>query len=366
VLNPTSRGGRLTAVSLTALTAVGSVVAAQGRAHAAVGGSKSVDRISGDSRYETAIAASKSLWPDYGDPSDTLHAHTVVIAKGDDYPDALGGIPLASAKQGPLLVTPGTGLEPEVLDEVKRVLDPTAGNTVYVLGGTNALSPTVDTDLEAAGYVVKRIGGADRFETSLMIADELGDPKRVVVATGLNFPDALSAGPVASMGGVGRPGAILLSNGTSLTPAVQSYINGITASAPSQDHFVAAIGGPAITAVKAAIPSGQVANLLQAPGDTRYDTACNAASIWLAQSKPSNPAAIGIATGGNFPDALGGGAAIAQIPGPLLLTPPSGLPSCVISDLTAAHSGLQWVEVYGGIGAVPDSIVTQLHNIVGF
>lgn len=365
MFNPTSRGGRLTAVSLTALAAVGSAVAVQGPAHATVGGAKSVDRIAGGTRYQTAIDASQSLWPNWDDPSDTLHAQTVVIAKGDDYPDALGGIPLASAKQGPLLVTPGTGLEDDVLAEVERVLQPQAGKLVYVLGGTTALSPTVDAKLVSEGYTVKRIGGSDRYDTSLRIAQELGNPQRVVVATGLNFPDALSAGPIASMGGVGRPGAILLSAGPTLPSAVAAYVRNIASQSPTPDHFVAAIGNPAIQAVQAAAPSFK-GNILMAGGSTRYDTACSAAEIWLDSASPSTPAAVGIATGENFPDALGGGAAIAQIPGPLMLTPPGGLPSCVVNDLTAVRSGLRWVEIYGGTGAVPAPIATQLHGIVGF
>ena len=365
MFNPTSRGGRLTAVSITALAAVGSAVAAQAPAHATVGGADSVNRIAGGTRYQTAIDASQSLWPDWNDPSDTLHAHTVVIAKGDDYPDALGGIPLASAKQGPLLVTPGTGLEDDVLAEVERVLQPNAGQFVYVLGGTTALSPSVDTALTAAGYTVRRIGGSDRYDTSVRIAQELGNPQRVVVATGLNFPDALSAGPIASMGGVGRPGAILLSAGATLPPAVAAYVRSIAGQGPSPDHFVAAIGNPAIKAVQAAVPAAARQNLLLAGGATRYDTACSAAEIWL-QSASSAPDAVGIATGENFPDALGGGAAIAQIPGPLVLTPPGGLPTCVVNDLKAAAGGLRWVEIYGGPGAVPAPIATQLHQIVGF
>jgi hypothetical protein len=188
----------------------------------------------------------------------------------------------------------------------------------------------------------------------------------VVVATGLNFPDALTAGPIASMGGVGRPGAILLSAGATLPPAVATYVRSIAGQNPSPDHFVAAIGNPAIQAVQAAVPVAARPNLLEAGGATRYDTGCGAAGIWLASAAPSSPAAVGIATGENFPDALGGGAAIAQIPGPLLLTPPGGLPTCVVDDLHAASSGLRWVEIYGGPGAVPTPIANQLHQIVGF
>src|SRR5258707_300599 len=80
--------------------------------------------------------------PNYRNAQGKLTANAVVLAKGDAFRDALAGIPLATAKQGPLLVTPGTSLDPGVLGEIQRVLAP--GKTVYVLGGVKALTPTVD------------------------------------------------------------------------------------------------------------------------------------------------------------------------------------------------------------------------------
>lgn len=368
--SPISRGSRsrlTAAASLTALAAVGPALAAGSPAHAAVGGGKSVDRVSGGDRYGTSIAASQSLWPNWSDTSDIQHAHAVVIARGDDFADALGGIPLASAKQGPLLVTPSSGLRQDVLQEVERVLKPSLSNTVYVLGGPGALSPSVDLTLEGQGYTVKRISGGDRYATSLAIAAELGNPQRVVLATGRNFPDALSAGPIASMGGVGRPGVILLSNDGVLPQAVADYIRPIvTTTTSGPDHFVVAIGGQAVNAVDAAIPADQRNNLTTAAGATRYDTSCDAAGVWFDTASPSAPVAVGIATGENFADALGGGAAIAQVPGPLLLTPPAGLPKCAADDITAVRADLHWVEIYGGTGVVFPSVENQLHQITGF
>ena len=377
---------RTTAASLSALTAAAAFAAVPQAAQATPGGPKSVDRVAGGDRYETAVLASQSLWPAWNDPSGKLKAHAVVLAKGEDYPDALGGIPLASARQGPLLVTPGSGLDAGVLAEVQRVLQPGAGKIVYVLGGPKALSPSVDAALARLGYTVHRIAGADRFETSLDIAHELGDPQRVVVATGTMFPDALSAGPLASMGGVGKPGAILLSDDTKLPPAVAAYIRPIIGNYPSNgvmtdtqqpvpldpDHFVLAVGGHAVTAVRAAaatLPQQYTnfdthENFGHVAGADRYATSCTAATWW---SKTGNtPTAFGVATGANFPDALGGGAAIAQLPGPLLLTPPEGLPQCAADLLTTDRPQVNWVEIYGGPAVVPPGIESRLHQIMEF
>ncbi len=374
-------------MSLSAVTVVGTGIALIPQAaHATPGGPKSVDRVAGGDRYETAVLASKSLWPAWNDPTDKLKAHAVVLARGDDYPDALGGIPLASARQGPLLVTQGTAMDPGALAEIQRVLQPGVGKTVYVLGGVKALSPTVDAALTALGYAVHRISGSDRYDTSLRIAHELGDPQRVVIATGTTFPDALAAGPLAAMGGVGKPGAILLSDDTKLPQAVAAYIRPIIGGFPSDgvvtdtgqpvafdpDHFVLAVGGHAVTAVRAAAATlpqqfsnfDTHENFGHVAGPDRYATSCTAATWW--KKTGNTPAAFGVATGVNFPDALGGGAAIAQLPGPLLLTPPEALPPCAVDQITAVQKQVNWVEIYGGLTVVPLGIETQLHQILGF
>lgn len=386
---------RTAAASLSALAAVGGTAALMAPAHATPGGPKAVERVAGVDRYGTAELASKSLWPAWNDTGGTAKADAVVIAKGDDFPDALSGIPLASAKRGPLLVTPGTGLDPGVLAEITRVLQPGAGKTVYVLGGVKALRPTVDAALTAAGYNVRRIAGSDRYDTSVQVAHALGDPQRVVVATGNLFPDALAAGPLASMGGIGKPGAILLSNDTKLSPAVAAYIAPIIGGFPTNgtdlntgqsvpfdnNHFVIAVGGKALTAVSTAAASlperfnnfETHTNYFNAAGTDRYQTACFAADLWsnidgATSHTALDPSAVGVATAFNFPDALGGGAAIAQVPGPLLLTDPNGLAPCAsdyIRAAAAAHT-LNWVEIYGGTSVLPVGIENQLHQIAGF
>ena len=180
-------------------------------------------RIGGSDRYATAIAASFNTFPAQG-------AAAVVLARGDLFPDALSGVPLAGVYGGPLLLTPPTILLPSVLIEIKRVLAP--GGTVILMGGTGALSSNVQNDLTAAlgaGFTVKRLAGTDRFDTSLKAAAEVQARDTavglsfgpVMVATGLNFPDALAAG-AAAHGTPGTGGVVVLSNDYILTPAVQT------------------------------------------------------------------------------------------------------------------------------------------------
>ncbi len=69
-----------------------------------------------------------------------------------------------------------------------------AGATVYVLGGNAALSPSVIAAFSRARFHPLRLSGPNRFATAVAIADAIG-PKAIFVATGVNFADALSAGP---------------------------------------------------------------------------------------------------------------------------------------------------------------------------
>ncbi len=68
-------------------------------------GGGAVTRLAGADRYETAVEISKALNPDPGAGIDTAY-----IATGANFPDALGGGPLAASKHGPILLVPGTSI----------------------------------------------------------------------------------------------------------------------------------------------------------------------------------------------------------------------------------------------------------------
>ena len=77
------------------------------------------------------------------------------------------------------------------------------------------------------------------------------------------------------------------------------------------------------------------------------------------------PTTVGLATGTTFPDALGGGAAMALAGGPLLLSDPSTLPAATASYLTTVKAGVGQVLVFGGTGAVADPVAQQVAGVLG-
>jgi len=296
-------------------------------------GHVTVARLSGSDRVGTAIAISAQAFATKGS------AKAVVLASGWSFPDALAGAPLAAAKGGPLLLTPTASLDARVKTEIARVLP--SGGTVYVLGGPQAVDPSVDAALVTAGFQVSRLAGTDRYNTATMIAGALGDPATVYEATGLDFPDALSAAALAAI----NHGAILLTNGAQQATQTAAYL-----SAHANDTR-AALGGAAAAADPSATPIA---------GKDRFETSAKAAAL-----VPS-PSVVGAASAYAFPDALAGGAAIGAGGGPLLLVPPSGtLPGSVLAWCTASKPGVTKVEVFGGQAAVADAVANAIKAALG-
>jgi hypothetical protein len=292
-----------------------------------------VQRIYGTDAIGTAIAVSQAEFPTAGS------AKAVVLARSDFFSDALAGGPLAAQEVGPLLITPGasisTSLDPRVLAEIQRVLP--VGGTVYVLGGNLALSPDIDTALQALGYHTERIAGADEYATAVDVAEQLGNPTTIFEATGLNFPDALSAVPAA----IADHGAILLTNGSSQALETYAYI----IQHPGDTRY--AIGGPLAAA-------GADAGAVPIYGQDLYGTSAAVATTFFP-----NATVFGAATGVDFPDALAGGPFMGA-QGPMLLVEPSmPLPSSIASYI-AGDAELTSGYLFGGPLAVGNDVQAAL------
>jgi hypothetical protein len=306
-------------------------------------------RFAGQNRYDTAITVSEGNWADAGS-SDGLPANAVVLSRGDTFADALGGSALAAAKQGPLLLTPPTSLLPATAAEIQRVLGNDPSKTVYLVGGVGALSTAVEDAITALHYKAVRVSGSDRYGTAVAVANAINpNPDLVLVATGLNFPDALSAGAVAGafdVPGSGASAVVVLSANEAMPVATTNYLNGLDPSAngPIKD----AIGGPAATALGAlGLP-----NSFGIAGDNRYETATQVAGAFFL-----GPEVYGVATGLDWPDALAGGALLGTFGGPLLLTPPTVADSGVQSYIDLDSASFTAEAVFGGSAVVSDSVM---------
>ena len=261
---------------------------------------REVSRLAGVDRIATAAAVSAATYPD--------GAAVAYVARADDFPDALAAGPLAAATGGPILLTGAGGLAPPTAAELER-LDP---ERVVVLGGPAAVAEGVAAELAARHPQVERVAGEDRIATAVAIAERLGSVDRVYVATAERFPDALIGGVAAGLDG----GAVLLTGRDALAPQVAALIARL---APQQVTVVggeAAVGPAVSAALEALAPTRRVA------GATRYGTA---AALSAALLPGGTPAAY-LATGEDFPDALGIAPTAVRARGSLLLTERTSLP----------------------------------------
>ena len=178
-----------------------------------------VERIGGANRYETSANVVKR----FGKGVNTLY-----VASGDDsaYADALAGSALAGSQGAPVLLTRPTKVAPVT----QQAADNAAAKKVVVLGGPAAVSNTVASKLGATS----RLAGADRYATSVQIAKKFGKHQWTFVASGMDYPDALTGGALAAS----KDSPLLLTRDNRLPAVVNSFVK----AAPTQ--HTAIIGGP--------------------------------------------------------------------------------------------------------------------------
>lgn len=148
-------------------------------------GYKNITRIAGNNRYETAVKVARNI----------REKQIVFIANGSNYPDALGAGSAASLYNGAILFT-GKDQLPAA---TKEYLEHIGFDKVVILGGTGAVSKAVEDEIKGLQENVVRLSGTNRYHTCLELAEEyFPQTEMAVVATGMNFADALAGGPFAA------------------------------------------------------------------------------------------------------------------------------------------------------------------------
>jgi putative cell wall-binding protein len=163
-------------------------------------------RVAGSDRFGTNLEIMKEA----GVPAD----QPVLIATALNFADSLS----ASAAGLPMVLVYGS-LRPDQ----KEFLETTSKNFI-IIGGTSAVSESLEAELKAIGSV-ERLAGAGRYQTSVMVAQKfVRNPDDVVLAYARNFPDGLCGGPLAYA--LGAP--LILTDNYDPSEA-DKYVDGITA-----------------------------------------------------------------------------------------------------------------------------------------
>ncbi len=295
-------------------------------------------RLAGVNRVGTAVEVSKQAF--------ASGAVTVVIASRENFPDALCGVPLAYSLRAPVLLTDPRSLDASAAEEIRRL----GATKAIVLGSETAIASAVVTQVRAqlgAPASVRRIGGKDRYETSALIAKELaavrGTPARVVIASGVNFPDALAASPLAARKNMPvlltQPSKLVTATADAVTAsgATSALIVGSTVAVDAQVEVSLAFLG---------VYSSRLA------GDDRWETARAVNEYALSQGMSLERFIV--CTGENFPDALTGGVLAARVNGPVLLTRQQELTPVTAGLLSPRPDTLEWYVLGSDLAVSPD------------
>ncbi|TDL33140.1 N-acetylmuramoyl-L-alanine amidase [Jeotgalibacillus sp. S-D1] len=279
-----------------------------------------IDRISGADRYDTAVKISKEQW---------TTAKTVVLAVGDNFPDALAGAPLAHKLNAPILLSSKDSINKNTLNEIKRL----KASTVVILGGPSVISKAAEKQLTDLNIKIDRIQGANRSETSAKIAQRIGGSKAIVV-NGATFADSLAVASYAAK----NQYPILLTGKNEMDPSVKKEVGNYTST------YV--VGGTAAV-------SKSVYNALPKPtrisGKDRYETAAKVTETLYSSTVSTATAA----TGEGFADALTGSTYAANKNQPVLLVRKASVPAAVRDVLKKKKTSN--IVVIGGKQVVQDS-----------
>lgn len=304
-----------------------------------------VTRIKGNDRYETAVEVSRETFS---------KSEYVIIASGENYPDALVGGTLAVQLKAPILLSSKDSISSKVLDEITRL----GSKKVILLGGEASVSNKVVRELTSLPATVRRLGGKNRYETVELInrlrltmrpdptTQAMGDD--VYYASGTNYPDALAVAPLLGQA----------------KPSYNGILSYLLLARPGEDAMpFIAIGGP--SAVKHSYDTKKPDYInydYRIAGKNRYSTA-----VEIAKKYP-DPEYLNkridtviLVSGTNFPDALSSAPLTGSLNACTLLTTSNKLPKETREYLK--NNNIKRVILVGGENAITNNVYAELKGI---
>ncbi|WP_181075047.1 cell wall-binding repeat-containing protein [Rathayibacter iranicus] len=201
----------------------------------------------------------------------------------------------------------------------------------------------------SAGIDVTRLAGTDRQGTAVEISKAVfgANVPVVYIATGANFPDALSAAPAAAKQG----GPLLLVDRDSMSQPVRDELARLKPGKIVVVGSALSVGDSLLNELTGYAPAVE-----RIGGKDRYDTSKRI--IQYAFSGGSSRAWL--ATGEKFPDALGASAAAGSADAPVILVNGTGTSADAVTRGIVSGLKVQTLTVAGNALSVSDGIVSSL------
>ncbi len=293
-----------------------------------------VIRLSGKTRYDTSLAAAEELKSVLG----VKQFNAVILATGENFADALGGGYLAAKKNAPILLT-----NDKNASKINAYINANLkdGGTVYVLGGTGAVS---EAALAGLKVTPKRLSGKTRYDTNLEILKEAGVTNEdILICSGTNFADALSASAA------GRPMLLVNGQNTSLNKAQKAFL-----AAHASNHLYI-LGGTGAVSAEIEEEVKTYSRPLRLTGKDRFETSAYIAAEFFGK----RDIAI-LAYSHGYADGLCAGPLGYALKAPVLLTRPgSELWAFTYTTSFSITKGY----VTGGDGRIPDDSVRAIFHL---
>lgn len=305
---------------------------------------------------------------------EALYAYSsseyAIIAGSEGWADALSSTSLAGGLKCPILLADATSLPTCTIDALSKL----KVSKIIVVGGPHTISDAVLSQLKNKGFTVeKRLGGADRFEVQLNIYQyglekRLWTDKRVIVASGNGFSDALSVSPVAYRDAI----PIFLVNNGALN-AVQK--NALTGDARDKGMFkeTVIVGGPASVSQAtqdfmgsvSILSSGISNNVTRLGGADRYEASASIASWATLPAQGFTWDGAAFSSGEKPYDALAG-SAVQGTSGSVLLLVNSKSSSPTIKAAAENKDSISTIKFFGGSASVTDTTRSIIRTRLGF
>lgn len=290
-----------------------------------------MQRFGGADRYETSIQISQSHF----EASDYI-----IVVSGSTFPDALSAAPLSKRYNAPILLTKGDSLNENMIKEIQRL----NAKNAFILGGPSIISDSVKKQLEDLNIVSNRIYGKDRFETSIKVAEILGTYDKAFIVSGENFPDAVSAAPIAAL----KEMPIILTKRKEFPSTVKEFVD---RNSNSMYYIVGGDGAVSDASVSS------ISNSKRLSGQDRYKTNEAIVKEFLDEVVFENTY---VANGLDFPDALSGAAAAVKTSSPIILV--SNYYDIKNSIIKSNLDNIAILSILGGKGAISNELANKIIN----
>lgn len=211
--------------------------------------------------------------------------------------------------------------------------------------------PLFATEALALQVNVQRVAGDTRYDTMSELISNVGGwsaSDKVILASGANYPDALSASALAGV----HDAPIILTDPTELSSKAAATIKQL---GPSTIYVV---GGPSAVSDEVLQAANNLcgSSTIRLYGSTRYET-----SLEILRQCNSSSDTLIVATGANYADSLSISPYAYVTKSPIVLCDPyGGLTQEAIEAIRAG--GFSKAILVGGNAAVPDVVISQLNN----